>query len=126
MEELLKVSRDVYYTPIYMKKNRPAYKLSVICDTDKEDLVEELIFTNTTSIGVRKIPITRSILDRSKVSILYEGINLLYKKVKYKDTSYCYPEYESALKLAKAKSMPIKLAYKKMNEIYGDEFEKEN
>ena len=87
MEELLKVSRDVYYTPIYMKKNRPAYKLSVICDTDKEDLVEELIFTNTTSIGVRKIPITRSILDRSKVSILYEGINLLYKKVKYKDTS---------------------------------------
>ena len=64
MDKLMEVARDSFYTPIFMKKNRPAYKLSVLCDKERIEEVEDIIFANTTSIGIRKIEVDRSILDR--------------------------------------------------------------
>ena len=64
MEKLMDYALDVFYTPIFMKKNRPAYKLSVLCYEKYEKQVESIIFKNTTSIGIRKYGVERSILDR--------------------------------------------------------------
>ncbi len=55
---------DAFYTPIYMKKNRPAYMLSCICPMLKEDEVTRAIFRHTTTLGVRKAVCERSILAR--------------------------------------------------------------
>ena len=56
MEMLLDAgAADVWYTPIHMKKNRPAYMLSVLC---RESSIEamEIILTQTTTIGIRRYP----------------------------------------------------------------------
>lgn len=124
MGEAMKIARDCFYTPIYMKKNRPAYKLSILCDKENIEKVEDLIFSNTTSIGIRKIEVERSTLEREIIKIDHEGLEISYKKVFHKDKTYLYPEYESALSLAKTKKLSIKEAFEKMNMIYGEYYEK--
>lgn len=120
----MNVARDCFYTPIYMKKNRPAYKLSVLADSDKIEEVEDIIFSNTTSIGIRKIPVERTILDREMINIPYDNLSLTYKKVSHKDNTYVYPEYQSAIDLCKKEGISIKKAFTKLNQIYGETYEK--
>lgn len=124
MDEIMKVARDCFYTPIYMKKNRPAYKLSVLADSDKMEKVEDIIFSNTTSIGLRKIPVERTILDREAINISYDDLNLKYKKVRHKGDTYVYPEYQSAIDLSQKEGLAIKKAFDKLREIYGKNYEK--
>lgn len=65
MERLLKAgARDVHYTPVFMKKNRPAYQLNVICSEEDVSKLEDIIFEETTTIGIRKQKMERSILKR--------------------------------------------------------------
>ena len=55
MKKLFKVgAKDVHYAPIFMKKNRPAWELTVICGEDKAEELEQIIFTETTTIGIRE------------------------------------------------------------------------
>ena len=108
-----------------MKKNRPAYKLSVLADSDKIEEVEDIIFFNTTSIGIRKIPVERTILDREMINISYDNLNLKYKKVSHKESTYVYPEYQSAIDLCKKEGLSIKKAFNKLKEIYGENYEDE-
>lgn len=124
MDELMNVARDCFYTPIFMKKNRPAYKLSVLADSDKIEEVEDIIFSNTTSIGIRKIPVERTILDREMINIPYDNLSLKYKKVIHKTDTYVYPEYQSAIDLCKKEGISIKKAFNKLNQIYGETYEK--
>ncbi len=56
---------DVYSTPIYMKKNRPAYKLSVICNKTDKEHIEKIIFKETTTFGIRSYEVSRNILERN-------------------------------------------------------------
>lgn len=97
LEKLLKNgARDVHYIPVFMKKNRPAYLLNVICREDKIALLEKIIFENTTTIGVRKYPVERTILPRQ-----IKESDTSYGKVEVKvcilpdGTKRVYPEYES-------------------------------
>lgn len=120
----MNVARDCFYTPIFMKKNRPAYKLSVLCDYDKIEEVEDIIFSNTTSIGIRKIPVERTILDREMINIPYDNLSLKYKKVIHKGNAYVYPEYQSAIDLCNKEGISIKKAFNKLNQIYGETYEK--
>lgn len=124
MDKLMEVARDSFYTPIFMKKNRPAYKLSVLCDKERIEEVEDIIFANTTSIGIRKLEVDRSILDREIISIDHKGLKLFFKKVYHKDSSYTYPEYKSAKDLAEKENISIKEAFDKMRLIYGEKYEK--
>ncbi|WP_394012246.1 nickel pincer cofactor biosynthesis protein LarC2 [Anaerococcus cruorum] len=124
VDECMKYALDVFYTSIYMKKNRPAYKLSVICDVENEKLIEDIIFKHTTSIGIRKIPITRDILDRKKEVLNYEGRKYYYKIVNHKGENYVYPEFESAKELAQSKGIGIKNAFDLLKILYDKEKEK--
>ena len=109
---------DTFFTPIFMKKNRPAYKLSVICDKEYEKEIEKIIFRNTTTIGVRKYEVQRDILSRRAEKVYYEDMELYLKIVNFEDEEYIYPEYESAKKLAKTKNIPIKAAFEMIKDIY--------
>jgi pyridinium-3,5-bisthiocarboxylic acid mononucleotide nickel chelatase len=44
---------DVWFTPVIMKKGRPAFTLNIICEEDQMDAVREILFTESTTIGLR-------------------------------------------------------------------------
>lgn len=93
-------AKDVYYTPIYMKKNRPAYMLGVICDEVVIEKLEELIFIHTTTIGIRKYEASRRILKRDIKNITTPFGDAQVKVCSFKDNTYYYPECESVKKLS--------------------------
>lgn len=102
-------ARDVYFTPIFMKKNRPAYMLSVICDYSKLDGLSEIIFRETTSIGIRYYSAERKVLEREFVSVKTEfGIISGKKVVTPGGSEYVYPEYEDMKAIAKAKDAQLR------------------
>ncbi len=105
-------ARDVHYTPVYMKKNRPAYQLNVICDREAVPEMEKIIFRETTTIGIRKMEMERTVLERSagkittslgeaevKVCILPDGARR------------SYPEYASVERLAKKNGISFRDAF---------------
>ncbi|MGN0203015.1 MAG: nickel pincer cofactor biosynthesis protein LarC [Coprococcus sp.] len=112
MDRLLAAgARDVYYLPIYMKKNRPAYMLGVLCTRDMIEKMEEIIFSETTTIGIRKYPVERTILKRraAKAKTVYGAVEL---KICEKDGNiYRYPEYESVKEVCEAAGVPFKIVY---------------
>ena len=113
---------DVFYTPIYMKKNRPAYKLTVICKKEDRLKLENIIFTQTTTIGIRYRFEKRTELERQIVEVNTKYGKITAKRVKNNGNTYYYPEYESAKKLAKKNNIPLKELYKLNSEdnVNGD------
>jgi Uncharacterized conserved protein len=113
-EKLFEVGAlDVFKTPIYMKKGRPGIKLSVLVDSKKEKNVLDIIFNETTSLGVRKLNVEKIMLNRefSKVKTEYGDITIKKsyyngKLVKYK------PEYEECKTIAKENNISIDKVYK--------------
>lgn len=96
MEVLLEAgARDVWYTPAYMKKNRPAYVLHVLTTEEKREELEQLIFSCTTTIGVRRYPVERTILPREVKEIRTRYGTAKVKICKRGGVDTCYPEYES-------------------------------
>ncbi len=102
MEALLEHgAKDVYHTPIFMKKNRPAYLLGVICSEDKIERMEEIIFTHTTTIGIRKHESLRTTLSRETQRITTPYGEALIKVCTFKNKTFYYPECESIKVLSK-------------------------
>jgi uncharacterized protein (DUF111 family) len=60
---------DCYFTPIQMKKNRPGILLSVLCRAAEKDALTQLLFAETTTLGIRSYPVERRALDRDIVSV---------------------------------------------------------
>ena len=96
MESLFKAgAKDVSYIPCFMKKNRPGYQIEVVCLEDDIDKMEELLFTHTTTIGIRRQRMERTILVRDVVSFESDYGAIKAKAVKIGDKTRYYPEYES-------------------------------
>ena len=114
MEQLFENNaKDVFYTPIFMKKNRPAYKLEVICDNKSLDNLLEIIFRETTTIGARYYKVDRAELKREMTEIETKYGKISGKKITTpKGKTYIYPEYESMKKIAKDNNIPLKEFYK--------------
>lgn len=102
---------DVFATPIYMKKNRPAYLLSVLCAEEKVAELEHIIFTETTSIGIRKSKMERSILARRFVEVATPYGNVRMKVCAAPEGERYFVEYESAAELARAQNVALRLVY---------------
>ena len=101
MEQLLdQGALDVFFTSIFMKKNRPAYRLTVVCNEEKMGLLQKVIFTQTTTIGIRYRKEQRTVLKRQIKEIETPLGKLQVKEVEIYGEKRCYPEYESAKKLA--------------------------
>lgn len=114
-------ARDVYYVPAFMKKNRPAWILSVLCKgEDREDL-EQIIFRETTTIGIRRTEMKRTILEREIREIDTSLGKALVKVCKDGEKTYFYPEYESLAELCKKTG----LSYREACEIAVNEAKKE-
>lgn len=114
MELLLEAgARDVFYTPIFMKKNRPAYQMTVLCDEENAEKLAQIIFRETTTIGIRQRKETRMILSRRQTEV-----DTRYGKLKVKEVSggRIYPEYESARELAREQGAGLPDIYRSIKE----------
>lgn len=108
MKKLFKAgAKDVHYAPIFMKKNRPAWELTVICREDKVEEMEKIIFTETTTIGIREYPLMRSILNREEKEVETVYGKAAVKQVTFGDMTRAYPEYDTVKKLAKKNKVPF-------------------
>ncbi len=103
---------DVFYTPIFMKKNRPAYRLTVVCKEPDIQKLQNIIFRETTTIGIRYRYEYRTELEREQILIDTKYGALKAKKVVNNGETYIYPEYESVKELAKKNDIPLKEVYK--------------
>ena len=98
---------DAFYTPIFMKKNRPAWCLTVLARPEDTEKMERLIFLHTTTIGIRRHLDQRKILKREKAVVPTAYGELQVKRVVLEDGYRDYPEYESAKKLAVETGKPL-------------------
>lgn len=103
---------DVFFTPIFMKKNRPAYKITVICKIEDFAKMQDIILKETTTIGIRYREEKRIELEREIIEINTEYGKVKAKRVKYRGEEYIYPEYESAREIAEKSNIPLKNIYK--------------
>lgn len=113
MERLLEAgARDAYFSPIFMKKNRPAYLLSVIVTKDLVSAMEDIIFKETTTIGIRRVRMERTVLERREETRRTSYGEVAVKVCTHNGEEYVYPEYESAKELAKNTGVPLKEIFK--------------
>lgn len=109
MERLMEAgAKDVHFQPIYMKKNRPAYELIVICKGADIPTMETILFRETTTIGVRRMKMERTTLERKQDIVPTKFGDVEVKVCTLPDGSvHVYPEYESVAKLAKENGIPF-------------------
>lgn len=112
MERLFEAgARDVFYTPIYMKKNRPAYQLNVICKEEDRSRLEQIIFRETTTIGIRKVRMERSVLKRELRKIQTSLGEVQVKICELETGKRYYPEYSSVTMICKTHGLSYQEAY---------------
>ena len=100
---------DVFYAPIFMKKNRPAYRLEVICRAEIREKLSEIIFDETTTIGVRYYLVQREELARVRTLVDTELGQIEAKQVSTTSGhTYTYPEYESMKSIASELGISMK------------------
>ena len=103
---------DVHYSPVYMKKNRPAWELTVICKKSKMEELEDIIFKETTTIGIREFPsVMRSILRRNQRQVETPFGIAEVKEVALPGERRFYPEYESVKAIAEKNHLPFAEVY---------------
>lgn len=117
MEKLFTLgAMDVFLTPIIMKKGRPGIKLSVLCSKEKEVEVTRTILRETTTLGVRKYQVEKSMLERE-----FSTIETSFGEVRVKTSILngeklkAKPEYDDCKRLAKENNVPITLIYEEVN-----------
>ncbi len=119
LELLLKSgARDAFYTPVFMKKNRPAWLLTVICEESNIPLMEDIIFKNTTTVGIRRQMMKRTILPRRTETVKTEYGEIKVKVCIYNGEEKAYPEYESAVAIARREGCSLGEIYKAAEDAY--------
>lgn len=109
---------DVFVSHAIMKKGRPGFLLTVLVDEMKKAIIQEEIFKNTTTIGVRAYPVERNILERRVVTKKIAGIDIHFKLSYLNDRIINeMPEYEDVKKLAKQKKLTLKDAFRMVSGI---------
>lgn len=105
-------ARDVFLQPIQMKKNRPGTLLSALCEPADRDRMAEIVFAETTAIGVRFTSVGRLKLPREVVTVKTD-----YGAVRVKisrppaGAPQVAPEYDDCVALARAARVPLRVVY---------------
>lgn len=103
---------DVWTTPIQMKNQRPAVKMSLLSPIELQPRLEEIIFRETTTFGIRQIPVSRNCLERHFITVDTE-----YGKVKVKigslngETITFSPEISDCIRLSKQHNIAVRKVY---------------
>lgn len=100
---------DVFSTPVHMKKNRPGLLVTILCDPSNVTQLTDLLFSETTTIGVRMHEVRRRILAREFVAI-ETGFGEVRMKIARMNGSVlnATPEYDDCQRIAAEKGIPLK------------------
>ena len=113
MQRLLEAgAKDVYFTPIYMKKNRPAYQINVICAEEDITKLEEVMFMETTTIGIRRMKMERSILKREQKEVVTSLGRAAVKICALPSGKRIYPEHDSVAELSRKSGLSWQEVYR--------------
>lgn len=116
-EALLKRgARDYFFTPIYMKKGRPGILVTVVVSPEYVQNIEELLFKETTTLGIRKRLVERDCLDRDYRTINLKGCEIKIKVALRNGKILKYaPEYKDCLLAAETLNQSLKEVYEEAN-----------
>ena len=109
-------ARDAHFIPVYMKKNRPGYQLNVICSPEDVPRLEQIIFEETTTIGIRRMLMERSVMDREIRTVRTPLGEAKIKICRYRDVEKRFPEYESVTALCRASGRSYQEVYRMVEE----------
>lgn len=113
MERLMESgARDVNYMPLYMKKNRPGYQLNVICAEEELEKLERIIFEETTTIGIRRQKMERTILPRIVKTMQTSLGAAQVKECVVGGVIRRYPEYSSVTELCRGNRRTFQEVYR--------------
>ena len=104
---------DVWFTPIQMKKNRPAVILSVLAPTHAEFQLTETIMRETSTLGIRVRPVGRHVAEREVIEF-ESSLGHVRAKVKrfMGDVVRVSPEYEDCRRIALERNIPLQEVYR--------------
>jgi uncharacterized protein (TIGR00299 family) protein len=117
-------ARDVFFTPTIMKKSRPAVILSVLCSEERAQDIKAVLFTHTTSLGIREYMVQRDMLSRE-----IETCRTPYGIVRIKKAYFrgklvrCKPEYEDCRNLAAKHGLSLQEIYAIVERSTGESVE---
>ena len=100
---------DVYYAPVQMKKNRPGTLVTVLSPPERREALTAILFTDTTTIGVRYQEMTRECLDRELITV-QTRLGAIRFKVASRDGQVlnASPEFDDCARIAAERSLPLK------------------
>ncbi len=115
-------ANDVFYTPIFMKKNRPGILLQLLCSSSKINKMKEILFKETTTLGVRYYPLTVHRLERmfSKVTTEW-GIVTIKEGIYDGQVVQRAPEYDECKNIAQLHDVPLKKVYEQVWKSFENE-----
>jgi uncharacterized protein (TIGR00299 family) protein len=101
---------DVFYQPVQMKKNRPGTLMTIVCAPDQRDALADLVFRETTTIGIRYQEMSRLCLDRELVPV-ETPYGVVRFKVARKDgvVLNAQPEFDDVARVAAEQGVAIKM-----------------
>jgi hypothetical protein len=100
---------DAYLTPVQMKKGRPGILVTVLAPPARREAIEELLFRETTTLGVRRQEWNRTVLERETATVQTAYGPIRVKIGRRGDTVYnAWPEFDDCQRAAKDKKVPVK------------------
>ena len=101
---------DVWFTPIQMKKNRPAVTLSLLAPAAEIAMFAEIILRETSAIGLRHYPVSRTVLERKS-----EERETPFGNVRFKVTAFgAKPEFDDCRRIAVETGLPLREVYRRL------------
>lgn len=110
---------DAFVTPIQMKKNRPGVMITALCDESKIGDMEEILFRETTTLGIRRYPVSRHKLKRQAAEV-ETPFGLVKGKLGWLEgrPPTFSPEYEDCARVAREQSVPLRDVYQAAHSAY--------
>lgn len=108
-------ANDVYYTPIFMKKNRPGVLLQLLCSSRSVEKMKDILFAETTTLGVRYYPLTVHRLQRAFIKVETPWGPVTVKEGFYNgEAVQRAPEFDECRRIAVKEGIPLKHVYEEV------------
>lgn len=120
-------AREVHWVPVFGKKGRPGYQLQVLCLPEETPAMEAIVFSETTTLGIRRIAVERSVLPREQALVASSYGDITVKRAMLPDGSVrVKPEYEDCAALARLHGLPVRAVIQEALDAMGRETKRYN